>query len=89
MYLHRLFFIGSNSRKHTANTNKTNGKRRTSFYQQTTNPCNMAKNPIFAILWIALLFFLAWPVAGICAGIWLILQVSSFNTFYAYENFFS
>eukprot|EP01082_Thalassiosira_pseudonana_P001092 g1478.t1 g1478 contig10:2171235-2171876(+) len=34
----------------------------------------MAKNPIFAVLWIALLFFLAWPVAGICAGIWLLLM---------------
>lgn len=36
----------------------------------------MAKNPVFAILWIALLLFLAWPIAGICCGIWLILQVS-------------
>ncbi|KAL9181460.1 hypothetical protein ACHAXT_010265 [Thalassiosira profunda] len=28
----------------------------------------MAKNPIFAVLWLALLVFLAWPIAGICAG---------------------
>jgi hypothetical protein len=36
----------------------------------------MAKNPIFAILWIALLFFIAWPVAGICCGVWILIQVN-------------
>ena len=30
-------------------------------------------NPIFAVLWAVLLFFIAWPVAGICAGLWLLL----------------
>lgn len=35
----------------------------------------MAKNPIFAVLWIVLLIFIAWPVAGFCAGFWLLLQV--------------
>jgi hypothetical protein len=35
----------------------------------------MNKNPIFAILWLLLLFFIAWPVAGFCAGIWILLQV--------------
>jgi hypothetical protein len=37
----------------------------------------MASNPIFAILWLALLWFIAWPVAGLCAAIWIILQVMS------------
>eukprot|EP00563_Minutocellus_polymorphus_P009882 CAMPEP_0181025822 /NCGR_PEP_ID=MMETSP1070-20121207/3305_1 /TAXON_ID=265543 /ORGANISM="Minutocellus polymorphus, Strain NH13" /LENGTH=76 /DNA_ID=CAMNT_0023102961 /DNA_START=36 /DNA_END=266 /DNA_ORIENTATION=+ len=31
-------------------------------------------NPLFAVLWAVLLFFIAWPVAGICAGLWLLLQ---------------
>jgi hypothetical protein len=35
----------------------------------------MASNPIFAILWLALLWFIAWPVAGLCAGFWILLQV--------------
>ena len=35
----------------------------------------MAKNPLFAILWLALLVFIAWPVAGICAAVWIFLQV--------------
>lgn len=35
----------------------------------------MNKNPIFAILWLLLLVFIAWPVAGFCAGIWIFLQV--------------
>ena len=35
-------------------------------------------SPIFAVLWIVLLLCLAWPIAGICAGIWLLLQVSMF-----------
>lgn len=33
----------------------------------------MSGNPIFAVLWGVLLFFIAWPVAGICAGLWLLL----------------
>jgi hypothetical protein len=35
----------------------------------------MSKNPVFAILWLLLLFFVAWPVAAFCAGIWIFLQV--------------
>eukprot|EP00977_Amphora_coffeiformis_P013575 scaffold3586_cov164-Amphora_coffeaeformis.AAC.26 len=34
----------------------------------------MAKNVLFSIIWILLLIFIAWPVAGFCAGIWVILQ---------------
>eukprot|EP00544_Gedaniella_sp_CCMP2646_P005938 CAMPEP_0202494116 /NCGR_PEP_ID=MMETSP1361-20130828/10774_1 /ASSEMBLY_ACC=CAM_ASM_000849 /TAXON_ID=210615 /ORGANISM="Staurosira complex sp., Strain CCMP2646" /LENGTH=75 /DNA_ID=CAMNT_0049124527 /DNA_START=46 /DNA_END=273 /DNA_ORIENTATION=+ len=34
----------------------------------------MAQNPIFGILWLALLIFIAWPVAGIAAAIWIFLQ---------------
>jgi len=34
----------------------------------------MAKNPIFAVVWLVLLVCLAWPVAGMCAGVWLLLQ---------------
>jgi hypothetical protein len=36
----------------------------------------MAKNVIYSIIWILLLLFIAWPVAGFCAGIWILLQVS-------------
>ncbi|KAL7434834.1 hypothetical protein ACHAXH_004438 [Discostella pseudostelligera] len=34
----------------------------------------MARNPVFAIIWLVLLFFLAWPIAAACAGLWIILQ---------------
>ena len=40
----------------------------------------MAKNPIFALLWLILLVFIAWPIAGICAGIWILLQVRLYLT---------
>jgi hypothetical protein len=33
------------------------------------------KNFLFAIVWLLLLVFIAWPVAGICAIAWLFLQV--------------
>eukprot|EP00549_Striatella_unipunctata_P009996 CAMPEP_0118674298 /NCGR_PEP_ID=MMETSP0800-20121206/813_1 /TAXON_ID=210618 ORGANISM="Striatella unipunctata, Strain CCMP2910" /NCGR_SAMPLE_ID=MMETSP0800 /ASSEMBLY_ACC=CAM_ASM_000638 /LENGTH=75 /DNA_ID=CAMNT_0006569483 /DNA_START=62 /DNA_END=289 /DNA_ORIENTATION=+ len=33
----------------------------------------MAKNPIFAIIWLVLLWFVAWPLAGICAAFWIFL----------------
>jgi hypothetical protein len=36
----------------------------------------MASNPCFALLWLILLFFIAWPVAGLCSGLWILLQVS-------------
>jgi hypothetical protein len=36
----------------------------------------MAKNVLFSIIWILLLIFIAWPVAGFCAAIWIFLQVS-------------
>ena len=36
---------------------------------------NMSKNPIFAILWLLLLWFISWPIAGLCAGFWILLQV--------------
>ena len=35
----------------------------------------MASNPLFGILWLILLSFLAWPVAALCAGIWVVLMV--------------
>lgn len=34
-----------------------------------------SKNPIFGLLWLILLIFIAWPVAGFCAGFWILLQV--------------
>ena len=36
----------------------------------------MASNPIYAICWLILLWFLAWPVAMFCAGLWVLFQVS-------------
>jgi hypothetical protein len=35
----------------------------------------MAKNILFAILWMLLLFFIAWPIALFCSWFWIILQV--------------
>ena len=37
-------------------------------------------NGIYAVIWILLLLFIAWPVAGFCAGFWLFLQVRSLYT---------
>jgi hypothetical protein len=30
-------------------------------------------NPLFSILWILVLLFIAWPIAGIIAGIYILL----------------
>lgn len=38
-------------------------------------------NPIFGILWAILLFFIAWPVAGICAAAWILIVSFSHSTF--------
>eukprot|EP00978_Attheya_sp_CCMP212_P010551 scaffold25618_cov57-Attheya_sp.AAC.5 len=35
----------------------------------------MASNPCYALLWLILLFFIAWPVAGLSAGLWVFLQI--------------
>ncbi|KAL7557433.1 hypothetical protein ACA910_015268 [Epithemia clementina (nom. ined.)] len=32
------------------------------------------KNIFYSLIWLLLLIFIAWPVAGFCASIWLILQ---------------
>lgn len=37
------------------------------------------KNPIFALLWLILLIFIAWPIAGICAAVWIFLQVRDWS----------
>lgn len=37
----------------------------------------MASNPIYSILWLILLCILAWPVAALCAGLWVVLMVRS------------
>jgi hypothetical protein len=34
----------------------------------------MSSNPCFALLWLILLFFLAWPVAFFASGLWIFLQ---------------
>ena len=40
----------------------------------------------YSIIWILLLFFIAWPIAGFCAGFWIFLQpfeaCFSFGSFY-------
>ncbi|KAI2500098.1 hypothetical protein MHU86_14365 [Fragilaria crotonensis] len=34
----------------------------------------MANSPLYAVVWILLLIFIAWPVAGFLAGIWILIQ---------------
>ncbi|KAI2500097.1 hypothetical protein MHU86_14364 [Fragilaria crotonensis] len=34
----------------------------------------MASNPLYAIIWLVLLVFIAWPIAGLLAFVWIILQ---------------
>jgi hypothetical protein len=34
----------------------------------------MGGNPCFALLWLIVLVFIAWPVAGFASGIWIFLQ---------------
>jgi hypothetical protein len=48
----------------------------------------MASNPVFAILWMLLLFFIAWPVAWFCAGLWIFLQVWRWGTNRTAEIYF-
>jgi hypothetical protein len=36
----------------------------------------MAGNPCYSLLWLILLVFIAWPVAGLCAGLWIFCMVS-------------
>ncbi|GFH58992.1 hypothetical protein CTEN210_15468 [Chaetoceros tenuissimus] len=33
-----------------------------------------SKNPIYALMWLVLLVFLAWPLAGFLTVIWVVLQ---------------
>lgn len=46
----------------------------------------MASNPIFALLWLVLLWFVAWPVAGICAAFWILLQVRPCRQYYRFDD---
>ena len=34
----------------------------------------MGSNPIYALCWLVVLVFIAWPVAGLCSGLWVVLQ---------------
>eukprot|EP00980_Cylindrotheca_fusiformis_P001978 scaffold443_cov125-Cylindrotheca_fusiformis.AAC.27 len=31
-------------------------------------------NPVYALCWLILLIFIAWPVAFFCCGFWILLQ---------------
>ena len=46
------------------------------FFGESVRETTMASNPLFGLLWTVLLFVLAWPIAFICAPIWLTLMVS-------------
>ena len=46
----------------------------------------MASNPIYSILWLILLCILAWPVAALCAGLWVVLMVSRIYPTVYYSN---
>jgi hypothetical protein len=35
----------------------------------------MASNPLYAIIWLVLLIFIAWPIAGLLAFFWIVIQV--------------
>lgn len=37
--------------------------------QSSIDSRTMARNPVFALLWLVILFFLAWPIAAACAGV--------------------
>ncbi len=39
----------------------------------------MARNPLYAIIWLAILLFLAWPIAAACCGV---RQLSKSPAFY-------
>lgn len=40
----------------------------------------MARNPLFALLWLVLLFCLAWPVAGACCAVGQLLDIVWYST---------
>ena len=52
------------------------------------NECSytMASNPIYSILWLILLCILAWPVAALCAGLWVVLMVSRYPTVLLFQH---
>ena len=33
-----------------------------------------SKNPLFALLWLALLIFIGWPLAIACSIVWILIQ---------------
>ena len=53
---------------------------RTNYHHTSLLYCStietMASNPIFALLWLILLLVLAWPVAFLCAVLWVLFMVS-------------
>lgn len=61
----RLFFGGPPTRGKTSVGVNQSNQWQSSYEQSAT----MARNPIFAILWLAILIFLAWPIAMACAGV--------------------
>jgi hypothetical protein len=40
----------------------------------------MASNPLYAIIWLILLLFIAWPIASLLAIVWIVLQVRKART---------
>ena len=69
---HTLFSVSS--LKYSISLSLNNHSSRHHTHQP---PTTMGKNILFGILWLLCLVFIAWPVAGFCAGFWILLQVTT------------
>jgi hypothetical protein len=46
--------------------------------QQRSSTVKMANsNLVYSILWLIVLWFISWPIAGFAAGFWILIQVRS------------
>jgi hypothetical protein len=46
-------------------------------------------NPIYSLLWLVLLIFIAWPLAGFAAGFYILLQVRKYTDMDSINSFIS
>ena len=49
-------------------------------------PGTMANSPLYAVVWLLLLFFVAWPVAWFLAGVWIFIQVCPCDCALVFRN---
>ncbi len=59
---------------HSRSSGRPSSKPHHNLSSRLLSHFTMAKNPCYALLWLILLVFIAWPVAGFASGLWIFLQ---------------